>query len=253
MAGFGELFGMGGGAEVPLDFRGNPLLSGDKGNPMGQGSSSINQAKEAGALAPTEGGGMSMGTMGAVMGVAQAYFGLMAQRDAVKRQRSELKIKQIQNRINARLAKANFERKMTGLFQAHSDLDEKSMQQHTKREVAYKQKMGSLKVIQAERGMAGTSATETKDALTRSNLMAEQIQLANLKKAQRSLMYQREGIADQRLAEELGFDMSNANIAAQLQIPARLQILAAAPDLLMGGLNTYYNFVKYTGGGDSVT
>ena len=253
MAGFGELFGMGGGAEVPLDFRGNPLLSGDKGNPMGQGSSSINQAKEAGALAPTEGGGMSMGTMGAIMGTAQALSGLMGQFEAVKNQRSALKIKQIQNRINARFAKANFERKMTGLFQAHRDLEEQSMQQHTQREAAYQQKMGSMKVIQAERGMAGTSATETKDALTRSNLMAEQIMLGNMKKAQRSLMYQREGIADQRLAEELGFDMSNANIASQLQTPAWAQLLAGAPNLMIDGFNTYYNFVKHTGGGDSVT
>ena len=182
MAGFGEIFGMGGEAEVPLDFRGNPLFGGDKGNPMGQGSSSMNEARAAGALTPAD-DGMSMETMGAIMGTAQALSGLMGQFDAVKNQRSALKIKQIQNRISARFAKANFERKMTGLFQAHRDLEEQSMQQHTQREAAYQQKMGSMKVIQAERGMAGTSATETKDALTRSNLMAEQLQLANMEKS----------------------------------------------------------------------
>ena len=197
--------------------------------------------------------GMSNETMGKIMGTAQALSGLMGQFDAVKNQRSALKIKQIQNRINARFAKANFERKMTGLFQAHRDLEEQSMQQHTQREAAYQQKMGSMKVIQAETGAAGTSATETKDALTRSNLLAEQIQLGNMKKAQRSLMYQREGIADQRLAEELGFDMSNANIASQLQTPVWAQLLAGAPDLAIGGFNTYFNFVKNTGRSDSVT
>lgn len=197
--------------------------------------------------------GMSMETMGAIMGTAQALSGLMGQHQAYKAQKQALKLKQAQNKINARFAKANFERKMTGLFQAHRDLEEQSMQQHTQREAAYQQKMGSMKVIQAERGMAGTSATETKDALTRSNLLAEQVMLGNMKKAQRSLMYQREGIADQRLAEVLGFDMSNANIAAQLQIPAWAQTLAGAPDLMIGGMNTYYNFVKNTGRSDSVT
>jgi hypothetical protein len=244
MAGFGEIFGMGGEAEVPLDFRGNPLFGGDKGNPMGQGSSSINQAKEAGALAPTEEGGMSMAE---VAGSIQVLAGLAGQFEAIKNQRSALKIKQTQNRINARFAKANFERKMTGLFQAHRDLEEQSMQQHTQREAAYQQKMGSMKVIQAERGMAGTSASETKGALTRSNLMAEQVMLGNLKKSQRSLMYQREGIADQRLAEELGFDMSNANIAAQLQTPAWVQAMQGMPDLVIDGMNTYYNFVRDSG------
>ena len=50
------------------------------------------------------------------------------------------------------------ERQMTGLFQAHRDLEEQTVQAHAQRDTAYQQKMGSLRVMQAERGMAGTSA-----------------------------------------------------------------------------------------------
>jgi len=259
MAGFGEIFQTS-GQEHFMNAVGAPI-----GKPTGEsfGRSMFNVVAtpdSPSATSDAQGNTPSSGldlesrqTMGAVMGTAQALSGLMGQFDAVKNQRSALKIKQIQNRINARFAKANFERKMTGLFQAHRDLEEQSMQQHTQRESAYQQKMGSMKVIQAERGMAGTSATETKDSLTRSNLLAEQVMLGNMKKAQRSLMYQREGIADQRLAEELGFDMSNANIASQMQTPAWAQLLAGAPDLAIGGFNTYFNFVRDTGRSDSVT
>ena len=113
--------------------------------------------------------------------------------------------------------------------------------------------MGSLKVIQAERGMAGTSASETANQLNRSNSIAEQIMIKNMQKQQRTLMYQREGIADQRVAQELNFDMQDANIAAQLQTPAWLQALQGAPDHLIGGYNTYFNFVKNDGRRGSVT
>jgi len=250
MAGFAEILGMDGtsgsyadGTYSAPDY--DPLL--DQSIDTSGGYSTPTMGLEA----PKD--GMSMETMGAALGTAQALSGLMGQHQAYRAQKQALKLKQAQNRINARFAKANFERKMTGLFQAHRDLEEQSMQQHTQREAAYQQKMGSMKVIQAERGMAGTSATETKDALTRSNLMAEQIMLGNMKKAQRSLMYQREGIADQRLAEELGFDMSNANIASQLQTPAWAQLLAGAPDHAIGGFNTYFNFVRDTGRGGDVT
>lgn len=258
MAGFGEILQTS-GQENFMNLFGAPMGK-PTGESFGRSMSDVvatpdspSAMSDAQGNMPTTDDGISNETMGAIMGTAQALSGLMGQFDAVKNQRSALKIKQIQNRINARFAKANFERKMTGLFQAHRDLEEQSMQQHTQREAAYQQKMGSMKVIQAERGMAGTSATETKDALTRSNLLAEQVMLGNMKKAQRSLMYQREGIADQRLAEELGFDMSNANIASQMQTPAWAQILAGAPDLAIGGFNTYFNFVRNTGRGGDVT
>ena len=199
---------------------------------------------------PTEGGGMSMGAM---MGLTQALTGLAGSFQDVANQRSALKIKQIQNRINKRFAKAQFERQMTGLFQAHRDLEEQAVQAHAQRDAAYQQKMGSLRVMQAERGMAGTSAEEQANQLSRSNLVAEQIMIKNMENQQRAMMYQREGLADQRLAQELGFDMQDANMRAQLQTPAWLQGLMAAPDHLIGGYNTYFNFVKNDGRRGSVT
>ena len=199
--------------------------------------------------APKE-SGMSMG---AKLGIMQAVSGLAGSFEQVKNQRSALKIRQIQNRINKRLAKAQFERQMTGLFQAHRDLEEQAVQAHAQRDAAYQQKMGSLRVMQAERGMAGTSAQEQANQLSRSNLIAEQIMIKNMEKQQRAMMYQREGIADQRLAQELGFDMQDANIRAQLQTPAWLQALQDAPDHLIGGYNTYFNFVRNNGRGMDVT
>jgi len=192
-------------------------------------------------------------TMGAVMGAAQAVAGVFAQHRAYQAQKQALKLKQSEIKIRKIFAKGAFDRKMTSLFQAHKDLDEQSMQQHNQREAAYKQKMGSLKVMQAERGMEGTSAGETREALTRSNLLAEHYQLSNLRKTQRSLMYQREGIADERVAQELGFDMANANIQSQLSMPSWAQTLMDVPDLAISGFNTYYNFVRDTGRNDSVT
>ena len=197
--------------------------------------------------------GMSNETMGAMMGIMQAASGLAGSFQDLANQRSALKIKQIQNRINKRLAKAQFERQMTGLFQAHRDLEEQAVQAHAQRDAAYQQKMGSLRVMQAERGMAGTSAQETANQLSRSNLIAEQIMIKNMEKQQRAMMYQREGIADQRLAQELGFNMQDANIRAQLQTPAWLQALQGAPDQVIGGFNTYFNFIKNTGRGMDVT
>ena len=196
------------------------------------------------ALNASEGSGLSMG---AVVGIMQGVSGLAGSFEAIKNQRSALKIQQIQNRINKRFATANFERKMTGLFQSHRDLEEQSAQQHMQREVAYQQEAGRMKVMQAEVGMAGKSAKEAKGALTRSNFVAEQIQIANTKKAQRALAYEREGISDQRLAEELGFNMADANIAAQLRVPAWAQVGADSPGHVVDGLNTYYNFVRYSG------
>ena len=199
---------------------------------------------------PTEGGGMSMGAM---MGLTQALTGLAGSFQDVANQRSALKIKQIQNRINKRFAKAQFERQMTGLFQAHRDLEEQAVQAHAQREAAYQQKVGKLKVMQAERNMAGTSAQEQAKQVFRSNSIAEQIMIKNMEKQQRAMMYQREGIADQRLAQELGFDMQDANIRAQLQTPAWLQGLMTAPDHAIGGFNTYFNFVRNNGRGMNVT
>ena len=224
-------------------------------NPLGgnYGYSTLFEASQAGAdiTAPTaESGGMSMGAM---MGIMQAVSGLAGSFEQVKNQRSALKIRQIQNRINKRLAKAQFERQMTGLFQAHRDLEEQAVQAHAQRDAAYQQKMGSLRVMQAERGMAGTSASETANQLSRSNLIAEQIMIKNMEKQQRAMMYQREGIADQRLAQELGFDMQDANIRAQLQTPSWLQALQGAPDQIIGGYNTYFNFVRNNGRGMDVT
>ena len=126
---------------------------------------------------PTEGGGMNMGAM---MGLTQALTGLAGSFQDVANQRSALKIKQIQNRINKRFAKAQFERQMTGLFQAHRDLEEQAVQAHALRDAAYQQKMGRLKVMQAERNMAGTSAQEQAKQVFRSNLVAEQIMIKNM-------------------------------------------------------------------------
>ena len=207
-------------------------------------------AAEAMLPSATKESGMSMG---AKLGIMQAVSGLAGSFEQVKNQRSALKIRQIQNRINKRLAKAQFERQMTGLFQAHRDLEEQAVQAHAQRDAAYQQKMGSLRVMQAERGMAGTSASETANQLSRSNLIAEQIMIKNMEKQQRAMMYQREGIADQRLAQELGFDMQDANIRAQLQTPAWLQALQGAPDQIIGGYNTYFNFVRNNGRGMDVT
>jgi hypothetical protein len=67
------------------------------------------------------------------------------------------------------------------------------------------------------------------------------------------MMYQREGIADARLAQELGFNMQDANIRAQLQTPSWLQGLMTAPDHAIGGFNTYFNFVRNNGRGMDVT
>ena len=197
--------------------------------------------------------GSSGENMGAAFGALQALTGLFGSYESYASQRHALKIKQIENRINRRLAKAEFERKMTGLFQAQKDLDEQSMQQHQQREVEYRKRMGSMRVMQAERGMAGTSALDAQKDLTRSNLVAEQIMLGNMKKAERSMMYQREGIADARLAQELGFDMRDANISAMLETPAWVQALAGAPNHILDGMNTYYSFVGDTGRSGDVT
>ena len=194
--------------------------------------------------------GMSMGAM---MGLTQALTGIAGSYQDAANVRSGLKIKQIEGRINRRFAKARFEREMTGLFQAHRDLEEQAVQAHAQREAAYQQKLGKLKVMQAERNMAGTSAQEQAKQVFRSNLFAEQIMIKNMEKEQRAKMYQREVIADQRAAEVLGLDMQDANIAAQLQTPAWLQALQGAPDHLIGGYNTYFNFVKNDGRRGSVT
>ena len=193
------------------------------------------------------------GMMGATMGLLQGLTGLAGSYQAVQNQRSALRIQQVQNRINRRFAKANFERQMTGLFQAHRDLEEQSVQAHRQRQADYLQKMGNLRVMQAERGMSGTSAAETANTLTRSNLAAEQILIKNMEKRQRAMMYQREGLADQRLAQELGFDMSDANTAAQLQTPVWAQFALQAPNQIIGGYNTYFNFVRNTGRSTGVT
>ena len=244
MAGFGEIYGTG---AQGMDF--GPGI-GDLC--FGQlDASPPPTAMDAIAPAPPS-DGMSNQTMGAIMGATQAVAGLAGQHQAYKAQKRALKLKQSEMRINKIFAKGAFDRKMTSLFQAHKDLDEQSMQQHNQREAAYKQKMGSLKVMQAERGMEGTSAGETREALTRSNLMAETVMLGNLKKAQRSLMYQREGIADQRVAQELGFDMANANIQSQLSMPSWAQMLMDVPDLAIGGMNTYFNFVRNSGRGGEI-
>ena len=196
--------------------------------------------------------GMSNQTMGAIMGATQAVAGVFGQHQAYKAQKRALKLQESNIRINKIFAKGAFDRKMTGLFTAHNDLEEQSMQQHNKRESAYKQKMGSLKVMQAERGMSGTSAGETRDALTRSNLVAETVMLGNMKKAQRALMYQREGISDARVAQELGFDMANSNIQSQLAMPAWAMTLMDTPDIAIGGMNTYWNFIKDDGRGGQI-
>ena len=224
-------------------------------NPLGgnYGYSTLFEASQAGAdiTAPTaESGGMSMGAM---MGWMQALTGLAASFEQAANVRANLKIKQIQNRINRRFAKAEFNRKMTGLFQAHRDLEEQSVQAHMQRQKAYQQKMGSLRVMQAERGMAGTSASETVNQLTRSNLAAEQILIKNMEKQQRALMYQREGIADARLAQELGFDMQDANIRGQLQSPIWAQLIMQSGQHALSGFNTYFDFVKTSGRSDKVT
>ena len=244
MAGFGEIYGTG---AQGMDF--GPGI-GDLG--FGQlDASPPPTAMDAIAPAPPS-DGMSNQTMGAIMGATQAVAGVFGQHQAYQAQKQALKLKQSEMRINKIFAKGAFDRKMTSLFQAHKDLDEQSMQQHNQREAAYKQKMGSLKVMQAERGMEGTSAGETREALTRSNLMAETVMLSNLKKAQRSLMYQREGIADERVAQELGFDMANANIQSQLSMPSWAQMLMDVPDLAIGGMNTYFNFVRNSGRGGEI-
>tara|TARA_R100000664_G_scaffold33580_1_gene51114 strand:+ start:121 stop:738 length:618 start_codon:yes stop_codon:yes gene_type:complete len=201
-------------------------------------------------MADAENNDMSMDSMGQIMGWMQALTGLAAGFEGAANQRSALKIQQIQNRINRRFAKAEFDRKMTSLFQAHRDLEEQSVQAHAQRQKAYQQQMGSLRVMQAERGMSGTSAAETANQLTRSNLAAEQIMIKNMEKQQRAMMYQREGIADARLAQELGFDMSDANLRSQLQNPVWGQLMAQSGQYALDGLNTYYSFVKDTGRSD---
>ena len=244
MAGFSE-------TQALTDFYGNPLLVGDKGNPFSDGSSTLNEARAAGAQGfESPESGMSMG---AVMGMTQALTGLAGSFQDAANVRSGLKIKQIEGRINRRFAKARFEREMTGLFQAHRDLEEQAVQAHAQREAAYQQKLGKLKVMQAERKMAGTSTQEQASQLNRSNSIAEQIMIKNMHNQQRTLMYQRQGIADQRVAQELGFDMQDANIVAQLQTPAWLQVLQDAPDQFINGYNTYHNFIRNTGRGMDVT
>lgn len=257
MAGFGEVFQTS-GQEHWMNVLGAPTGK-PTGESFGRSMSNVvatpdspSAMSDAQGNMPTTDDGMSDETMGAIVGAAQAVAGVFAQHQAYKAQKQALKLKQSEIRIRKIFAKGAFDRKMTSLFQAHKDLDEQSMQQHNQREAAYKQKMGSLKVMQAERGMEGTSAGETREALTRSNLVAETVMLSNLKKAQRSLMYQREGIADERVAQELGFDMANANIQSQLSMPSWAQTLMDVPDLAIGGMNTYFNFVRNSGRGGEI-
>ena len=257
MAGFGEIFQTS-GQEHFMNAFGMPMGK-PTGESFGRSMSDVvatpdspSAMSDAQGNMPTTDDGMSNETMGAIAGVAQAALGLAGSFQAVRAQKQALKLKQSEIRIRKIFAKGNFDRKMTGLFQAHKDLDEQSMQQHSQREAAYQQQMGHLKVMQAERGMGGTSAGETRTALTRSNLMAETVMLSNMKKAQRALMYQREGIADERVAQELGFDMANANIQSQLSMPSWGMALMDAPDLAIGGMNTYWNFVKNSGRGGEI-
>ena len=254
MAGFAEIFQTS-GQEHWMNVLGAPTGK-PTGESFGRSMSNVvatpdspSAMSDAQGNMPTTDDGMSKETMGAVVGAAQAAAALGGQHQAYKAQKRALKLKQSEIRIRKIFAKGNFDRKMTGLFQAHKDLDEQSMQQHSQREAAYQQQMGHLKVMQAERKMEGTSAGETRRNLTASNLMAETIMLGNMKKAQRALMYQREGIADERVAQELGFDMANANIQSQLSMPSWGMALMDAPDLAIGGMNTYWNFVKYSGRG----
>tara|TARA_R110000824_G_scaffold101924_4_gene241987 strand:+ start:338 stop:1117 length:780 start_codon:yes stop_codon:yes gene_type:complete len=253
MAGYGEMFGTDGAQG--MDF--GPGI-GELG--FGQLDASPPPTAMDAPTAPTD-DGMSNQTIGAVMGTVQALSGLAGafgaytnQKHAAKMGRSALRIKKSQTRINKMLAKSDFDRKMIGLFQSQRDMEEQTAQQHQARDSAYQKSLGSLRVMQAESGMEGTSAAEATAALTRSNLVAEQIMIGNMKKAERSLMYQREGLADQRFAreasaefQEMGFDMQDANLRAQIQTPAWAQVGMQAPSLLIGGWNTYFSFVSNSG------
>ena len=81
MAGFSE-------TQALTDFYGNPLLAGDKGNPFSDGSSTLNEARAAGAQGfESPESGMSMG---AVMGMTQALTGLAGSFQEASNARSAL-------------------------------------------------------------------------------------------------------------------------------------------------------------------
>ena len=181
-----------------------------------------------------------IGTAAAVMAGAQALAGLGNLYYGGKTRRAQMRIKQAEQGINKALAQDAFERKMTGYFQAHSDLREQATQQMMEEQKVYRAKQAQLQVMQSERGMEGQSRSDTHQALTASHYAYQQITLGNLEKAERRMMYEREAILDQRFAQEAGFAI---NAAQDDEVSPFTEMLGGSLDVGLGALDTYLRFM----------
>jgi hypothetical protein len=188
-------------------------------------------------------------SMAATSGAAEGLTGILGGMQSMSAQRQAIKLKQSENRINKGIVKADYKRDLTSLLAHQDDIDDSVQTAAMKREGDYKKSLGTMKVMQAERGISGKSANASGDALSKANTLSENLMLGNMKIAQRKLLNKREGMASQHDMQLLGLEMDSDMLKSKLGSINWGQIFSAAGAGGMSGASNYINLMKSGGRG----
>jgi len=148
---------------------------------------------------------------GAAGGIIAGLAGIYGAREQSKQLNLKMKIRSEGLKMNKILADAQFNRKMSAHFQAHEDLQNKTTQMATNAAKEFRKKQADLQVIQAERGQAGQSSQDVHQTLLTGYHAYQQYVLAELERGEVGLMYQREGIIDERSAADAEYAVASAS------------------------------------------
>lgn len=174
-----------------------------------------------------------------VGGYASFASGMIDGYGAAMRNKYALQIQAIELRINKMFADAQFKRQMTSHFQSQRDLESQVTQASTKNDIAYKTRLASSRVGQAEGGITGNSAVADVNSLTKSALGVESIIVGNFSKAKRAKVYELSAIKEARSAQSWGFARQEIAIQAGLSLPPWLSMLGGSVDSALTGMSVY--------------
>lgn len=148
---------------------------------------------------------------GAAAGVLSGIGSILGAKSAGEQHNLQMKIRSEQLKINKILADAQLDRKMTAHFQAHEDLQNRTTEMATSAAKEFRRKQADLQVIQAEKGQAGQSSQDTHNALLAGYHSYQQYVLGEQEKGEIALMYQREGILDERTAADAEYAVASVS------------------------------------------
>jgi hypothetical protein len=185
---------------------------------------------------------LTEGTAGAIALAGSAISGFFQGMTQAELMRGQLHIQRIQQRLNEQMADLAFQRSISSLHEAQSDMKAQATKELEDERKAFLSRQAALKVFQAERGIEGDSADQTHMDLLRSHHAWKQTRMENVHRQEREFEFKKAALKDQYISKKYStlYTPSDPN--------PWMYGVTGMLDGYFNGLRAYGSFINWEGG-----